>query len=117
MRTLRRNTVLFTYRPYEGKAYRENSDGRKTGTLNPVYGPGTTCRGNLAPATGFAANNWFGVNTRYTHIVLMDDSTADIRETGRIDYGGAEYEITAVRKSVNVLALALRRLTGSEGQA
>ena len=41
----------------------------------------------------------------------MDKPDADIKEAGLIEWQGVLYEITAVRKSLNVLSVAMRQRT------
>jgi hypothetical protein len=41
----------------------------------------------------------------------MDDIHADINEAGLIKCNGLTYEIKAVRRSLNVLSVALKQLT------
>lgn len=111
MKLLKRNTVEFEYRPYVGET-EQIQDGLHTGNYAPRYGLPVTRRGNISAPSGFATDNLFGLNTQYTHVLLMDDPKSDIAEDGLINYGGAEYEIKAVRPSINVLAVALKKRTG-----
>ena len=110
MRLLKRNTTAFDYRAYAGKDERFRG-GMHTGVMKTEYADPVQYRGNISVPSGTAAPNMFGLNVQYTHILLMDDVNADIRENGLIDWRGDTYEITAVRPSLNVLAVALRRRT------
>jgi len=112
MRLLRRNTTTFQYRAYLGEQ-EILKDGRHTGNYEVAYAEPVTYRGNISAPSGFATDNLFGVNTPYTHVLLLDNPDADIQEDGLIDWKGATYEIKAVRPSLNVLAVALRKQTGS----
>ena len=110
MRLLRRNTTVFEYRArsYETET---RSSGRHTGNYNPVYAAPVQYRGNISPPSGYVQDQLFGVNTQYTHVLLMDNPNVDIREDGLIDWKGDTYEIRAVRPSLNVLAIALKKRT------
>lgn len=110
MRVLRRNTQPFTYRKRTGQE-EVIADGLHTGNWVPAYAEGVTYRGNISIPSGFAANEYFGINTRYTHVLMMDDPDADIAEDGLIEWRGDEYLIKAVRRSLNVLTAAIEQVT------
>lgn len=110
MRILKRNSATFEYRPYAGKE-RQMKDGKQTFNYVPVYGDPVQYSGNISVPSGLATDNLFGVNTPYTHVLLMGDTKADIKEEGLITWKGCDYDITAVRPSLNVLAVALRKRT------
>ena len=110
MRLLRRNTTVFDYRAYTGEEEVLNGT-LHTGIFAPAYAAPVQFRGNISVPSGFATDNLFGVNTQYTHVLVMDDPEADIKEDGLIDWKGATYEIKAVRPSLNVLSVALKKLT------
>lgn len=110
MRLLRRNTVEFSYRKRTGET--ETMVGNMhTGEMKATYAEPVTYRGNISSPAGFATDQLFGLNTNYTHVVLLDDPKADITEDGLIDWDGDTYEIKAVRPSLNVLAIALKKKT------
>lgn len=102
--------VDFVYKPFLSKN-EILKDGRKTGNYDLVYGTPVEYEGNIAPPSAFATNQLFGVETKYTHVLLMDDPDADIQEDGLIECKGKTYEIKAVRPSLNVLAVALKQRT------
>ena len=112
MRLQRRNTVLFQYRQVVGQEERL-LNGMHTGNYDPVYGDPVEYRGNISVPSGFATDNLFGVNTRYTHVLVMDDPNAEISEDGLIEWNGGEYDVTAVRQSMNVLSVALKKRTAN----
>ena len=112
MRLLRRNTSVFSYRAFAGEQ-EVLKDGRHTGNTKPLYAEPVQYRGNISAPSGFATDNLFGVNTKYTHVLLMDNPNADIKEDGLIDWNGSSYEIKAVRPSINVLAIALKKKTAN----
>lgn len=110
MRLLRRNTTTVYYRPYIGKS--ERMDGTlHTGEKQAAYGDPVAYRGNVSVATGQNVNELFGVNTPYTHTLLLDMPGADIRDTGLIEWRGETYEIKGVYPSPNFLSIALKRRT------
>ena len=111
MRLLRRNTSEFTYRPYTGEAETMVNDTIHTGEYAASYGNPVTYRGNISTPSGYATDNLFGKDTRYTHVLLMDNPNATIDEYGLVEWRGDTYEVNAVRKSLNVLAAALRKKT------
>ena len=111
MRLLRRNTTEFSYRAYTGKMESLTSTGLRTGNYVPLYAEPVTYRGNISVPSGSATSQFFGLDTKYTHVLLMDTPNVDINEYGLIDWNGNTYEITAVRPSLNVLAIALKQRT------
>lgn len=120
MRLLRRNTTEFEYLPGTGVATDVNDDGEHTGEFHPVYGTAVKYRGNISSPSGHTIQQFYGEDIRYTHTLVMDRPDAPIDEHGMVRWKGELYEITAVRPSLNVLNIALRRITGtdeSEGPA
>ena len=108
MRLLRRNTTEFTYTAYSGKTEVMNN-GKHTGKFTLTYADPVTYRGNISVPSGNDYQQLFGIETSYTHVLLMDDPETDIRESGLIQWKGKVYEIKAVRPSLNVLAVALKQ--------
>lgn len=111
MRTLRRNTVRFQYKANTGEETEVTRGDMHTGEYDPVYADPVEYRGNISAPSGVAQANLFGINTPYTHVLVMDDPKADIREDGLVVWNGDEYEVRAVRPSLNVLNVALRKRT------
>lgn len=110
MRLQKRNTTVFDYRAYLGE--REIiRNGLHSGNSESVYDSPVQKHGSISSPSGFATNQLFGIDTKYTHVLLMDWVDPDIVENGLIDWKGAVYEITAVRPSLNVLAVALKKRT------
>lgn len=110
MRLQRRNTVKFGYRAQTGEK-ETMRDGMHTGEMKPVYGEPVEYRGNISPPSGYAAAQFYGMDANYTHVLLLDDPDAPIEESGLIEWKGDTYEIKAVRPSLNVLAVALKKQT------
>lgn len=110
MKLLKRNLTEFEYRPFVEKE--EVLDGtRHTGRFRPVYGDPVTYSGNISIPSGFVTNDFFGIKGDYTHVLVTDDPDMDITEAGLIDWKGNTYEIKAVRPSLNVLSVALKKVT------
>ena len=112
MKLLKRNTSAFEYRKYLGEQ-EILKNGHYTGNYEPTYDAPVQYRGNISAPSGFVTDQLFGIDTKYTHVLLMDKPNADIEETGLIDWKDAVYEIKAVRPSKNVLAVALKKRTAN----
>ena len=110
MPLLRRNLTQFEYSAYIG-VQEILSGQRHTGRYEVRYADPVLYEGNISVPSGNASAQWFGIGTNYTHVLLMADLNADITEEGRITWQEDEYAIIAVRPSLNVLAIALRKLT------
>lgn len=110
MRLLKRNTKRFIYKARTGEEEVLN-DGMHTGIYEPVYTDGTAYYGNISAPSGFVTPELFGIDTNYTHVLLVDKPKADIKEDGLIECEGVTYEIRAVRPSLNVLSVALKEVT------
>ena len=111
MRNLKRNEKPFEYLPWTGAESDLNSNGEHTGEFYPVYGDPVPYRGNISMPSGQAIQTFYGLDARYTHVLVLHEPDADIREQGQIRYNGRLYDITAVRPSLNVLSVALRQKT------
>lgn len=114
MRTLKRNETSFTYTAYEGKT-EILKDGKHTGKYEVSYGEPVEYSGNISVPSGNDQQTLFGIEVRYTHVLLMDNPDADIREDGLIQWKGCVYEVKAVRPSQNVLAVALKKRVDGNG--
>ena len=108
MKLLKRNLITFTYTPYLGKT-EVMKDGKHTGKFDLSYGEAIDCKGNISVPNGQDTQQWFGLDTPYTHVLLMEDPNTDIRENGLIKWKGNVYDIKAVRPSLNHLAVALKK--------
>ena len=111
MKLLKRNMTEFEYLPNDGTESDLNEDGEHTGEFHPVYGEPVRYKGNISAPSGQVQHQFYGEDIRYTHTLLMDDPHADINEHGLIRWKGAVYDIQAVRPSLNVLSIALRKQT------
>ena len=111
MRLLKRNTTPFEYLPNSGVDSDLNSDGEHTGEYHTVFGTAVSYRGNISAPSGQTNWTFYGLEGRYTHTLVMDNPKADIKEGGAVRWNGHLYDVIAVRPSLNVLSVALRRQT------
>lgn len=114
MRLLKRNVTTFEYLPYDGVQSDLNDDGEHTGEFHPTYGDPIMLRGNISSPSGRVNQTFYGQDIRYTHTLVMDDPEAEIKEGGLIRWKGNTYDVQAVRPSLNVLSVALKRRTGDD---
>lgn len=114
MNGLVRNQKYFDYYPYLGKGSDLNDDGDHTGTPDIVYGSPVTYRGTISAASGHTNPTFYGRDIRYTHVLVMTNMNADIRENGYILWRGDKYEVRGVADTLNVKSVALRRMTVDE---
>ena len=117
MHNLRRNETEFEYFIPNGLESDLDENGMHTGDFEKQYALPVTYRGNISVPTGYASQNLFGTDVRYSHLLVMDDPDADISETGMIRWKGSLYEIRAVRPSINTLAIALRKKTEDHAES
>ena len=113
MRNLKRNETDFEYLPLKDIGGDLNSDGEHTGEYSDVeYDDPIPCKGNISAPSGQTNPTFYGLDIRYTHTLLMSlPCDVDIKETGRIRWKGDLYDIKAVRPSINVLNVALKKQT------
>lgn len=112
MRLLRRNLKTFEYLPFVIEGSDEDENGDHTGEYGtPVYGDPVSMKGNISTPTGHTNQTFYGLDIRYTHVLIVADHKADIKENGLIRINGDLYDITAVARSLNVLSLALKKQT------
>lgn len=116
LRNLRRNETKFEYLPPDGVTTDLNDDGEHTGDFETKHGDPVPYRGNISMPSGSISQNFFGTDTRYTHVLIMDDPDADISELGMIRWKDELYEIRAVRPSLNALSVALRKKTANHAE-
>ena len=116
MRLLKRNMTEFEYYGYTGVDSDVDAEtGLHTGVPMPLYSDPVTYKGNISAPSGSVVQAFDGLEIQYTHILLMDDTKADIHEEGYIKWRGNKYDITGVRPSLNVLSVALRQRLNDYG--
>ena len=116
MRLLKRNLTKFEYLPYTGVETDLNDENEHTGDFKPVCGDPVSYKGNISIPSGQTNLTFYGLEGRYTHTLVMDDPDADIREGGVVRWKDHSYDVIAVRPSINVLSVALRRQTEDYGE-
>ena len=91
-------------------------DGMHTGQYAAVYAHPIPYRGTISVPYGYVTAQLFGTKKNYTHVLLMEDPEAPITEHGLVIFKGAEYEVRAVRPSLNVLAVGLQKRTENNAE-
>lgn len=114
---LRRNETDFEYLPPDGVESDLNEDGEHTGDFTPKHAKPVPMRGSISEPSGTVSQNFFGTDTRYTHVLLMDDPDADISVLGEIRWKGKLYAIKAVRPTLNSLSAALQQKTANNAES
>lgn len=110
MRLLKRNLTTVEYHAYLRKEEILN-DGKHTGRPNVVYADPVFFEGNLSAPSAYATHQLFGIDTNYTHVLLIEGNDTGIEEEGLIVHNDNVYEIRSVRPSLNVTAIALLKRT------
>ena len=116
MRLLKRQEIAFEYIPNLGTE-EILVDGKHTGRYEAHYDTPVSYKGNLAMPTGYVQATWFGIDKQYSHILIMEDPNAPIKEEGIIRCKDDVFVIQAVRPSYNFLSVAMRRITPEEAVA
>lgn len=116
MRLLIRNRTEFDYYAYSGLQSDLDENGLHTGEWKPLYDERpVTYKGNISIPSGRTVQAFDGLEIRYTHVLVMDDPNVDISETGYIEWKNRKYDITAVRRSINSVSIALHQRTEDHG--
>lgn len=116
MRCLKRNMTEFEYFPSDGVDTDLNGDGEHTGEYHRQYGTAVSYKGNISTPSGRENQTFYGEDIRYTHTIVMDKPDAEIDEYGIVRWNDDLYDIQAVRRSSNVLSIALRKRTKNNVQ-
>jgi len=111
MKLLKRNLTSFHYLPYNGVETDLDENDEHTGEFHRQYGPPVDCKGNISTPSGHTNQTFYGEDIRYTHTLMMDNPDVDINEQGIIKWKGELYDITAVRRSLNSVSIALKKQT------
>lgn len=111
MKLLKRNLTEFKYLPYMGESDVDSETGMHTGDPVPQYGEPVPLEGNISIPSQLVNPTFYGEDIKYTHTLVMEPPETAIDEYGLILWKGDTYEIRAVRPSLNLLALALRKRT------
>lgn len=134
MRCMNRNKVEFYYALYEGKVLHKNEKGQRTGEYDLIYSNPVSSRANISAAKGETQTRQFGEDESYDKVLVMDSNAAPIDEYSvlwvdtmpqlnadgslKTDEKGEtvtpyDYVVKKVAKSLNVTAVAIRKVTVS----
>ena len=117
MRLLKRNLTTFEYIGSTGQETDIDPEtGLHTGEPRMEYAEPVEYEGNISTPSLLVNQTFYGMDIRYTHVVVMDDPEADINEYGLIRWNDDLYDIRAVRRSLNVLSLAIRKQTKNNAE-
>ena len=111
MRTLKRNKVKVWYRLLTGEVEIERISGVRTGEFQKTYGEPSYIMANVAPTTGNATIEPFGIDENYTHIMAVEGTDCPIDETTILWMGDSDPEyfmVVRVMKSLNHIRYAIR---------
>lgn len=118
MRLLKRNCTTAEWIPYDSVGDDLDEFGRHTGEPKPTYGsPVTLERVNISTPSGRVNQTFYGQDVRYTHTMLLERTVNGMTEHDRIRWKDELYEIMAVRPSLNVTAVAMRKLTVNHAES
>lgn len=110
MRTLKRNKVKVWYKNLSGET-EILRNGIRTGEFDKDYDEGYIMA-NVAPATGNASIEPFGVEANYTHIMAVEGTDCPITETSILWMGSEEepeyFMVVRIAKSLNHIRYAIR---------
>lgn len=116
MRGLQRNKQAFYYSTYLGKT-EVLYEGKRTGVTEASYSEPTWAKANISHASGSSDATYFGKDIQYDKvIVLVGDEILPIDEYSILWIDELDttkphdYEVSKVAKSLNVLALAIKRV-------
>jgi hypothetical protein len=96
----------------------KDADGNYTGETAVVYSAPVECKAHISPATGQSTQEMFGNLTDYDRVILSDDTSLPIDENTVlfIDHEptdgarGYDYTVRRVAKSINFVAIAVRKV-------
>lgn len=123
MRDLDINKSTVYYALYLGMTEQKVGD-LYTGTLVSSYAAPVAIRASVSAARGTSEIDLFGINASYTNTVIVDDIECPISETTRLWIGISpdnatphNYEVTAVARSLNHIAYAVKKVDYSTPSA
>lgn len=128
MRILQRSLQKFYYRLYNGEptpitTTDEWGNVVETGEYVTGYAAPVECKANISPASGASITEQFGNLENYDKVIVLSDMTCPITETTVLyidtppvydettgDYGPYDYVVRRVAKSINHIAIAVRKV-------
>ena len=114
MRTLKRNKQKVWYWLYKEDTEILDANNLRTGEYRKTYEEPQLVMSNVAPATGNASVEPFGVETEYSHIMVVENDCPITEES--IVWVGSDpttatenfYRVVRIAKSLNHTRIALR---------
>lgn len=115
MRSLFRNKQTFYYALYGSEADVIDSNGNLTGEKALTYDNIVEMRANIAPATGTALIEQFGIDSRYSRLISTTDMDCPLAETSVLWIGipttdAPNYKVVAVRRSINSVRILVTEI-------
>ena len=118
MKLLKRNLQEFEYLPYAGESDLDPETGLHTGEPVQTFGTPVALEGNISVPSQYVNSTFYGEDIRYTHtLVMLKPEDVKINTYGKIRWKDEEYEIRAVRESLNHLNVALRKRTAQHAES
>lgn len=129
MRCLERNKQIFWFAPLEGKEAQADEYGNLTGEYILLRGKPQECKANISAAQGELELREFGEDEAYDKVVVYDNNGPSIDEytvlwvdrKPVIETDGTtntpyDYIVRKVAKSLNSTALAISKVSVSNGK-
>lgn len=120
-----RNTQTLFYAQYSDKIPILDSDGYETGEYTVGYDNPVLLDANVVDKTSRIAREYFGNDIEYKYVILTDrdcpikeDTILWIDTDNPLENEGVEYNclVSAIKKSLNYKAIAVKGVTGNEIQ-
>lgn len=120
-----RNTQTLFYAQYSDKIPVLDSDGYETGEYTVGYDNPVLLDANVVDKTSQIAREYFGNDIEYKYVILTDrdcpikeDTILWIDTENPLENEGVEYNciVSAIKKSLNYKAIAVKGVTGNEVQ-
>lgn len=113
MRGLKRNEGAVSYCSYLGDEDVRDEHGRLTGEKRATYADPAPVAGSVSKAGGWVHDQLFGLSIEYDHVILTHDKNLLIKEEDLIHYKGSVYVVRRIAETLNVTAIAVRRVSTS----
>ena len=115
MRSLFRNKQTFYYALYGSETDVIDSNGNLTGEKSLTYDNIVEMRANIAPVTGTALIEQFGIDSRYSRLISTTDMDCPLAETSVLWIGipttdAPNYKVVAVRRSINSVRILVTEI-------
>ena len=120
-----RNTQTLFYAQYSDKIPILDSDGYETGEYTVGYENPVLLDANVVDKTSQIAREYFGNDIEYKYVILTDrdcpiqeDTILWIDTENPLENEGVKYNciVSAIKKSLNYKAIAVKGVTGNEVQ-